>query len=136
MTTPYLLPGVDVAAFAVALVARLRRGGVVVSADGPATFVQVMRHMPLLPEDGGDVDGGIDRQVRLPPLYPRGGIVGAHHGRQKEGHPVERGFQWLTISRIENREGTFWGFHGSTYARVRPHALEPCNGRTPKLGRR
>ena len=34
-----------VAAFAVALVARLRGGGVVVSADGPATFVQAMRHM-------------------------------------------------------------------------------------------
>lgn len=45
MTTPYVLRGVDVAAFAVALVARLRGGGVVVSADGPATFVQAMRHM-------------------------------------------------------------------------------------------
>ena len=69
----------------------------------------MMRHMPLLPEHGGDVDGGIDGQVRLPPPHPRGGIVGAHHGRQKEGHAVKRGLQWLTISRIENREGRFWG---------------------------
>jgi uncharacterized protein len=45
MTTPFVLRGVDVAAFAVALVARLRGGGVVVSADGPATVVQAMRHM-------------------------------------------------------------------------------------------
>ena len=45
MTTPYMLRGVDVAAFAVALVAKLRGGGVVVSADGPATFVHAMRHM-------------------------------------------------------------------------------------------
>ena len=76
----------------------------------------MMRDVPLLPEGGGDVDGGIDRQVTLPPSHPRGGIVGTHHGRQDEGHAVERGFQWLTISRIENREGRFCGFHDSTYA--------------------
>ncbi len=45
MTAPLLLRGVDVSAFAVALVARLRVGGVVVSADGPATLVQAMRHI-------------------------------------------------------------------------------------------
>ena len=45
MTTPYVLRGVDVAAFAVSLVAKLRGGGVVVSADGPATFVQAMRRI-------------------------------------------------------------------------------------------
>ena len=45
MTTPYVLRGVDVSAYAVALVAKLRRGGVLVSADGPATLVQAMRHM-------------------------------------------------------------------------------------------
>lgn len=41
-----LLRGVDLAAFAVALVARLRAAGVVVSADGPAVLVQAMREMP------------------------------------------------------------------------------------------
>ena len=45
MTTPLLLRGVDVSAFAVALVAKLRAGGVVVSADGPGTLVQAMRHI-------------------------------------------------------------------------------------------
>ncbi len=45
MTAPFLLRGVDVSAFAVALVAKLRGGGVVVSADGPATLVQAMRHI-------------------------------------------------------------------------------------------
>ena len=35
MTAPFLLRGVDLAAFAVALVARLRRGGVAVAASGP-----------------------------------------------------------------------------------------------------
>jgi uncharacterized protein len=45
MTTPFLLRGVDLAAFAVALVAKLRGGGVVVSADGPAAFVQAMRQL-------------------------------------------------------------------------------------------
>ncbi len=43
---PYVLRGVDVAAFAVALVANLRAAGVVVSADGPATFVTAMGHIP------------------------------------------------------------------------------------------
>ena len=73
-----------------------------------------MRHMPLFPEYGGDVDRGIDREVGLPAPEPRGGIVGPHHGRQKEGHAVKSGFQWLTISRIENREGRFCGLHDST----------------------
>jgi uncharacterized protein len=42
MTVPVLLRGVDLAAFAVALVARLRAGGVVVSPGGPAGFVQAL----------------------------------------------------------------------------------------------
>lgn len=45
MTVPLLLPGTDLAAFAVALVARLRRGGVQVAASGPAGFVAAMRHL-------------------------------------------------------------------------------------------
>ncbi|HEX3287262.1 MAG TPA: VWA domain-containing protein [Mycobacterium sp.] len=45
MTAPLLLRGVDLAAFAVALVAKLRAGGVVVSADGSATLVAAMRHI-------------------------------------------------------------------------------------------
>ena len=43
VTTPYLFRGVDLAAFAVALVARLRAVGVVVSASGPAGFVEALR---------------------------------------------------------------------------------------------
>ncbi|HEX2401146.1 MAG TPA: VWA domain-containing protein [Mycobacterium sp.] len=43
MTSPYLLRGVDIAGFAVALVARLRRAGVLVSASGPTLFVDALR---------------------------------------------------------------------------------------------
>lgn len=46
MTHGPLLPRVDVSAFAVALVASLRGGGVAVSADGPATLVAAMHHLP------------------------------------------------------------------------------------------
>lgn len=42
MTGPVLLRGVDRAAFAVALVARLRSGGVAVSASGPTGFVAAL----------------------------------------------------------------------------------------------
>ena len=45
MTGPVLLRGVDLAAFAVALVARLHAAGVVVSASGPAGLVQAMRQL-------------------------------------------------------------------------------------------
>ncbi|MGO9694877.1 MAG: vWA domain-containing protein [Mycobacterium sp.] len=45
MSTPLLLRGVDLAAFAAALVARLRGVGVLVSADGQATFVQALRQL-------------------------------------------------------------------------------------------
>jgi uncharacterized protein len=43
MTAPFLLRGVDIAAFAVALVNRLHAGGVAVSASGPTVFVDVLR---------------------------------------------------------------------------------------------
>ncbi|MEV0945323.1 VWA domain-containing protein [Rhodococcus sp. NPDC049939] len=46
MTAPGLLRGVDLAAFAVALVARLRSKGVVVSASGPAVFVESLHLSP------------------------------------------------------------------------------------------
>ncbi|OJZ73862.1 VWA containing CoxE family protein [Mycobacterium paraffinicum] len=49
MGTPVLLRGVDLAAFAAALVARLRAAGVHVSAGGPAGFVQALRK--LLPDN-------------------------------------------------------------------------------------
>jgi uncharacterized protein with von Willebrand factor type A (vWA) domain len=45
MSTPLLLPGVDLAAFAVALVARARAAGVAVAASGPAGFVAALRHL-------------------------------------------------------------------------------------------
>ncbi|HET7074826.1 MAG TPA: VWA containing CoxE family protein, partial [Mycobacterium sp.] len=43
MNTPWMLRGVDLAAFAAALVVRLRGVGVLVSANGQATFVQALR---------------------------------------------------------------------------------------------
>ncbi len=49
MSTPLLLRGVDLAAFAAALVARLRGVGVLVSANGQASFVQALRK--LLPHN-------------------------------------------------------------------------------------
>ncbi len=45
MTAPALLRGVDLAAFAAGLVARLRAGGVAVAASGPAAFVAAMREL-------------------------------------------------------------------------------------------
>ena len=45
MTAPLLLPGVDLAAFAVALVAQVRAAGVAVAASGPAGFVQALRQL-------------------------------------------------------------------------------------------
>ena len=45
MTHALLLRGVDLSAFAVALVANLRGGGVAVSAEGPPRFVQAMRQI-------------------------------------------------------------------------------------------
>jgi uncharacterized protein with von Willebrand factor type A (vWA) domain len=45
MTRAVLLRGVDLAALAVAVVARLRRGGVAVAPSGPALFVQALRRM-------------------------------------------------------------------------------------------
>jgi uncharacterized protein with von Willebrand factor type A (vWA) domain len=52
MSVPLLLRGVDRAAFAVALVARLRAAGVVVSASGPAGFVAALdRLAPVLRSD-------------------------------------------------------------------------------------
>ena len=45
MSTPLLLRGVDLAAFAAALVARLRGAGVLVSANGQAGFVQALRQL-------------------------------------------------------------------------------------------
>ncbi|WP_454561155.1 vWA domain-containing protein [Mycobacterium haemophilum] len=45
MSTPLLFRAVDLATFAAALVARLRNAGVLVSASGPADFVQALRHL-------------------------------------------------------------------------------------------
>jgi uncharacterized protein with von Willebrand factor type A (vWA) domain len=45
MSTPWLLRGADLAAFAAALVARLRTAQVHVSASGPTNFVQALRHL-------------------------------------------------------------------------------------------
>ena len=45
MSTPLLLRGVDLAAFAAALAARLRSAGVSVSASGQGGFVQALQHL-------------------------------------------------------------------------------------------
>ena len=45
MSTPILLRGADLAAFAAALVTRLRGVGVLVPPDGPASFVQALRRL-------------------------------------------------------------------------------------------
>ena len=45
MSTPLLLRGVDLAAFAAALAARLRSAGVPVSASGQGGFVQALQHL-------------------------------------------------------------------------------------------
>jgi uncharacterized protein with von Willebrand factor type A (vWA) domain len=45
VSTPLLLRGVDLAAFAAAMVARLRGAGVLVSADGQAGFVRALREL-------------------------------------------------------------------------------------------
>jgi uncharacterized protein with von Willebrand factor type A (vWA) domain len=45
VNTPLLLRGVDLAAFAAALVARLRGAGVLVAASGQANFVQALRRL-------------------------------------------------------------------------------------------
>jgi uncharacterized protein with von Willebrand factor type A (vWA) domain len=45
MTAPLLLPGVDLAALAVGLVARMRAAGVTVAASGPSLFVQALRRL-------------------------------------------------------------------------------------------
>ncbi|OBF59292.1 VWA containing CoxE family protein [Mycobacterium sp. 852002-50816_SCH5313054-b] len=45
MSTPLLLRGVDLAAFAAALVARLRGAGMQVSANGPGDFVRALRRL-------------------------------------------------------------------------------------------
>lgn len=45
MATPALLPGVDLAAFAAALAARLRDAGIPVSASGQASLVQALQQL-------------------------------------------------------------------------------------------
>jgi uncharacterized protein with von Willebrand factor type A (vWA) domain len=45
MNTPALLRGVDLAAFAAAMVTRLRGVGILVSASGQASFVHALRHL-------------------------------------------------------------------------------------------
>ena len=71
--TPLLLRGVDLAAFAAALVARLRARGVTVSASGQAAFVQALRAAGAAtrsaavlggPADAGQPDGGSGRLRR------------------------------------------------------------------------
>jgi hypothetical protein len=45
VNAPLLFRGIDLAAFAAAMVARLRTAGVTVSASGQAGFVQALQHL-------------------------------------------------------------------------------------------
>lgn len=120
---PALLPGVDLAAFAAALVARLRGAGVSVSAGGQTTFVQAVQH--LKPHDRsslywaarlslvnrmddlsafdavfdavfgtGAPDGHDSPSLPLPgPRTPAAGIV--HRGGSRSGAPAQT-LPWAT----------------------------------------
>lgn len=123
MSTPALLRGVDLAAFAAALVARLRSAGVLVSGSGQTTFVQALQH--LAPRDrsslywaarlslvnrmddlgafdavfasvfgSGAPDRGDSPSLPLPgPRTPAAGVV--HRGGSRSGAPTQT-LPWAT----------------------------------------
>ena len=88
MTAPALLRGVDLAAFAAALVARLRAGGVTVAASGPAAFVAAMRELVPTSRNaavlGGTPDPG---EPRRGPAGLRRGLRGGVRRRRPAGRP-------------------------------------------------
>ncbi|WP_081288106.1 vWA domain-containing protein [Mycobacterium asiaticum] len=124
MTTPALLRGVDLAAFAAGLVARLRRAGVTVSASGQAGFVHALRELPphsrsalywsarltlvnrvdeLASFDavfaeifgGVEMDGPEHHPIPLPgPRTPAAGTV--HRGAGQSSVPQAQTLPWVT----------------------------------------
>jgi hypothetical protein len=83
---------------------------------GRQTRKQVMCDVPLFPEGGDDVDGGVDSQMSLAPADPGGRVVRAHQNRQTQGEAVTCRLQRLARPRIENRKGPIWGIHSHTFA--------------------
>lgn len=125
MSTPALLRGVDLAAFATALVVRLRSAGVHVSASGQAAFVQALQQLPpydvsslywaarlslVSRHDDLDTfdavfaaafgDPGRDRPDEVLPLpgprTPAAGVV--HRGASQPGGATARAVPWATRS--------------------------------------
>jgi hypothetical protein len=73
-----------------------------------------MRDMPLLPQEGTEVNRGIDREVRLSSPHPGSRIVDAHDRSEAKRRAVKRGLQRLAVSGIENFEGTVVVIHVRT----------------------
>jgi hypothetical protein len=126
MNAPLLLRGVDLAAFAAALVSRLRSAGVLVSASGPMTFVHALRRLiPQTPaalywaarltlvnrvEDlaafdavfssvFGDLDGPNERDalLQLPgPRTPAAGLVNRAGNRSSSARARTQDLPWVT----------------------------------------
>ena len=126
MNTPLLLRGVDLAAFAAAMVSRLRSAGVLVSASGPTNFVQALRHLvPQTPAalywaarltlvnrmddlaafDAvflsvfGELDGLKDRDalLQLPgPRTPAAGVVHRAGNRSSSPQAQAKDLPWVT----------------------------------------
>jgi len=131
MNTPLLLRGVDLAAFAAAMVSRLRRAGVLVSASGPTSFVQALRHLiPRTPTalywaarltlvnrmddlaafDAvfssvfGDLDVPNDRDalLQLPgPRTPAAGMVNRAGNRSRSSEAQAQDLPWVTRAATE-----------------------------------
>jgi hypothetical protein len=131
MNTPLLLRGVDLAAFAAAMVSRLRSAGVLVSASGPTSFVQALRHLiPRTPTalywaarltlvnrmddlaafDAvfssvfGDLDVPNDRDalLQLPgPCTPAAGMVNRAGNRSRSSEAQAQDLPWVTRAATE-----------------------------------
>jgi len=96
MSRPLLLRGVDAAAFAAALVVRLRGAGILVSASGPAIFVQALRQ--LVPQTRSELYWAARLTLvnRLEDLAPFDSVFSATFGDAPMGaqssgwHPAAR----------------------------------------------
>jgi hypothetical protein len=141
MNTPLLLRGVDLAAFAAAMVSRLRSAGVLVSASGPTSFVQALRHlMPQTPTalywaarltlvnrmddlaafDAvfssvfGDLDVPNDRDalLQLPgPHTPAAGMVNRAGNRSRSSEAQAQDLPWVTRAATEQDHAVAASIH-------------------------
>lgn len=136
MNAPLLLPGVDMAAFAVALVARVRSAGVTVAAGGSAGFVEALQQLAPRSrielywaarltlvnrvEDLTAFDAAFDTIFHTaslglePPARraQRGAVASVPGARAGDGSPVEGGgVPWATLPSM-----TSAAEHGGTVA--------------------